>query len=364
MYRSHYRSGSLEVHIVFDNSGGLCESPKEIEQARRDQAKGSELVHHHCVPTVNSSTCVPNKWRSFISCRACKAKLTTYLAEEFLQMAPKYMYNCEQEFFSNIKGNVYSIDIEGYHLQRPSYSTNMDESDMRIWLHSLHTSGRKILVFSPDTDVYHIGLGVARNMTEKHIIIQLSNSLSDSPKLLDLNALLIALARDPDLCNIPFDIRAQALQTLYVCTGCDYISFFYGIGKCTFLSVFYQYATFIAGGSDPPGSIGNISLDHSDLSLYSFLRLVGCAYFRSHASAFEHTSPVALYHSVNSTGSDLYETHKQWLALIRKAVWLRADRESQNMPSAEALKLHWRRCLWILEIWHSSTANEIELPGK
>lgn len=90
---------------------------------------------------------------------------------------------------------------------------------------------------------------------------------------------------------------------------------------------------------------------------------MGCAYFRSHASAFEFTSPVALYNSVNVIGSDTYDTHKKWLTLIRKAVWLRADMETQNMPSVEALKLHWCRCLWILGLWHSSTENDIDLPG-
>lgn len=291
-------------------------------------------------------------------------KLTSYLAEEFLQIAPEFMRpNSDQEFFTNIKGVVYSINRQKELLQRPSYSTNMDEADMRIWLHCIHTSGQKILIFSPDTDVYHIGLVIAPRVPEKQIVVQLSKSLVDSPSFLNLNALLQALEGDPDLCNIPPDIRPQSLQTLYVCTGCDYISFFAGLGKCTFLSTFFQYASFIASGSDKPGSIGQISLNHSDHSFYSFIRLVGCAYFRSHASAFEHTSPVSLYHSLDST-MDLFDTHKQWLALIRKAVWLRSDKDCQNVPTAEALRLHWHRCVWVLGIWHSATENDFQLPRK
>lgn len=34
------------------------------------------------------------------------------------------------------------------------------------------------------------------------------------------------------------------------------------------------------------------------------------------------------------------------------------------MPTAEALRLHWLRCLWVLGLWNSSTINEVELPGK
>ncbi|SMN01637.1 hypothetical protein SPONN_2737 [uncultured Candidatus Thioglobus sp.] len=356
----HYTSNAIDVHVFFDNPGGLPESPKEIEQGRRDAATLTE--QHQCLATIASSTAVPKNWRLFLGCRTCKAKLTSYLAEEFLQVAPGYMRNSDQEFFSNQKGRVYSVNQHNELLQRPSYFTNMDEADMRIWLHCMHGSGQRVLIFSPDTDVYHIGLVVAQHIPHKSIVIQLSKSLVDSASFLDLNALLQALQGDPDLCNLPPPLRPQALQSLYVCTGCDYISFFAGIGKCTFLSTFFQYASFIASGSDPPGSIGQISLNHSDLSLYSFMRLVGCAYFRSHTSAFEHTSPVSLYHSLSST--TLFDTHKQWLALIRKAVWLRADKESQNVPTAEALRLHWYRCLWVLGIWHSATENEFELPRK
>jgi hypothetical protein len=90
---------------------------------------------------------------------------------------------------------------------------------------------------------------------------------------------------------------------------------------------------------------------------------VGCAYFRLHVSAFEHTSPVSLYNSLGNI-QDLWELHTKWLALIRNGVWLRADNESRNVPTAEALRLHWFRCLWVLGLWNASTTNKVELPGK
>jgi len=264
--------------------------------------------------------------------------------------------NLDQEFFANIGGNAYSTNKESEAMIRPTFTSNVDEADMRIWLHSLHSVGNRILVFSPDTDVYHIGL---TQIYGKHVIIQLSKSLNVSPKLLDLNALLDALEKDPDLSSIQVSLKAQSL---FVCTGCDYTSFFVGLGKSSFLSAFYQYATFIASGVEPIGSIRLISLNRKDYSLYSFLRLVGCAYFRLHASVFEHASPVALYNSVSTT-RDVMETHTKWLDVIRNGVWLRADSEANNVPTVEALAFHWHRCLWVLGLWNSSTENEIQLPG-
>lgn len=180
--------------------------------------------------------------------------------------------------------------------------------------------------------------------------------------ILDLDALLLALNTDPDLCDIPPHHRPQVLQTILASTGCDYISYFAWVGKCTFLTAFFQYATFITAGLHPCGSLGVSSLNKSDLSLHTFLRLVGCAYFKLHASAFEHKSPVTLYNSISNNPDD-FDTHVLWLDQIRKTVWLRADSETQNLPTTEALILHWYRTLWVLGLWHSST-SDIEIPGK
>ena len=79
------------------------------------------------------------------------------------------------------------------------------------------------------------------------VYVQLSKTLLDKPKLIQLNGLITALNSDPDLASIPVSERAQAIQTLYVCTFCDYVSFFQGMGKITFLKAFFRYAAFILG---------------------------------------------------------------------------------------------------------------------
>jgi hypothetical protein len=203
-------------------------------------------------------------------------------------------------------------------------------------------------------------------MQGKDVIVQLSKSLLDpgKAKLLHLTALIEGLKGDLDLADVPECSRPQVLQSIYVSTGCDYVSYFAGIGKCSFLSTFYQYAGFIAAGTPPwpHGSLGEISPDLSDQhSLCSFLRLVGCSYFKKNASAFEQKTPVALYNSVKEP--DELETHKKWLDAIRRRVWMRADLKRHNVPSYDALKLHWHRSLWVLGLWHSATGNDIELPG-
>ena len=70
-----------------------------------------------------------------------------------------------------------------------------------------------------------------------------------------------------------------------------------------------------------------------------------------------------LYHSVPPT-SNTYKHHCNWMDIIRRTVWLRADKESSNMPSTTALKLHWLRCLWVLSMWRGAVENDFDLPGK
>ena len=120
----------------------------------------------------------------------------------------------------------------------PTLRTNTSEVDQIVWLHSLKSCAQKVLIFSPDTDVYHIGLPAKTEMVQNcDIMIQLSKHMKDA-KFIHLNALFSALESDPDLVMIPKDQRPQVLQTTNICTGSDYTLFFQWIGKISFLATF------------------------------------------------------------------------------------------------------------------------------
>ena len=69
--------------------------------------------------------------------------------------------------------------------------------------------------------------------------MQVSALNSKDMKLLDLSALIKALRNDPDLAGLDPESIPKIIQALFVSARCDYISFFSGLGKATFL-----YATF------------------------------------------------------------------------------------------------------------------------
>ena len=125
----------------------------------------------------------------------------------------------------------------------PQYTCNAEEADTRVWLHIRHTAHTRVLLMSPDTDVYHIGL--ALNTGDKHVLVQVSPLNSREVRFLNMKALTLALKHGPDLSSIPSDILSQVIQTLFIRTGCDYIFFFSQLGKATFLRYLFQHASFI-----------------------------------------------------------------------------------------------------------------------
>ena len=81
-----------------------------------------------------------------------------------------------------------SISISGVE-ECPTQKCDAEESDTRVWLHVLHSSGHKKLLYSTDTDVYHIGLTLIDPCVQD-VHVQLSNISSPKLRLLHLNQLI------------------------------------------------------------------------------------------------------------------------------------------------------------------------------
>ena len=195
------------------------------------------------------------------------------------------------------------------------YTSNAEETDTRIWLHCRNSNCNNILILSPDTDVYHIGL----TLNHQKNVINTFNSRELC--LLHLPALVTALTNDPDLSSIPPTILPQIIQTLFVTTGCDYTSFFSGIGKSTFLHYFFQHSQFITGGQEiAPGTLANVGAD-LEIGFMAFVRLVGVVYMKKHGSGFNGISPEAYYNQFLKPGQTALQHHNTWLDNIWQCIW-------------------------------------------
>ena len=242
----------------------------------------------------------------------------------------------------------------------PAYTSNAEEADTRLWMHVKRTNTSKILILSPDTDIYHIGLPLEHG-SEKNIVIQLSTFNSKDLKYLHLSTFVTVLQNDPDLSAIPSQLTPQVFQTIFVATGCDYISFFSGIGKATFLRYFYQHAEFISSGKyNLPGTLADVDIEGNKINsgFLAFLRLVGTVYFKKHSSGFSITPD---RHFNKFTNPNPLQQHCSWLEDIRQTIWDRIQFESEMIPSTEALYRHWRRTCWVLDMWKKANNNQMVL---
>ena len=90
-------------------------------------------------------------------------------------------------------------------------------------------------------------------------------------RLLHMQRLLQAFNNDPDLATIPNSLIPSTMQAVYVCTGCDYVSIFHGLGKACFLNSLFEYSDFICSNTaEAPGTLAQQDSDLSVLSFFNF----------------------------------------------------------------------------------------------
>ena len=92
----------------------------------------------------------------------------------------------------------------------PRYTCNAEEADTRIWVHVRKTKCTQVLILSPDTDVYNIGLPLVPR-SGKEVVVQISPLNSKDTKYVHLCALHSALHHDPDLASLNSTQVAQIL---------------------------------------------------------------------------------------------------------------------------------------------------------
>ena len=79
----HFKTGAIEVHLIFDSPSVQAFNPKYHERTRRDTAHTPTSSHEHI--TFTPSTVIPNSWRPLIECRECKQSIMAALSLAYAQ---------------------------------------------------------------------------------------------------------------------------------------------------------------------------------------------------------------------------------------------------------------------------------------
>ena len=95
-------------------------------------------------------------------------------------------------------------------------------ADTRIWLHASKSDAKKLLFFSPGTDIGMTATAV--NLISREVMLQINPSGSQLQPVLSLHGLADAVTQDPEMCNILKTALPRYGHSMCV-TGCDFTSF-------------------------------------------------------------------------------------------------------------------------------------------
>lgn len=194
----HFHTGTIEVHLVFDHPGRYHFNPKDCEHQRRYGEK-NKCDHTHITFTPQST--IPRPWREYIDCRECKRSLVEALGLFYLQKAASYLKEGQSLilagcFGGNSQDDAWIITSSSLPESTQEFKSNAQEADMRIWRHAIQSVHQHVLIYSPDTDVYNIGIPLIAS--SKQYLVQ-TNLPHNKPQYINVNGLLDAFYHDPDL---------------------------------------------------------------------------------------------------------------------------------------------------------------------
>ena len=153
-------------------------SVKSIEKARRDK----DAVQYATLEKIEFQTKLPGKgqWESFISNRLNKVNFIDFLSRYIVKFGKCWCSVDETSiivaggFQEGLKNNAVFINKTGPNVI-PELHSNHEEADSRVFFHIANCTFKNILLYSSDTDVQFIPLGLPTlHNLDKNITIQLS----------------------------------------------------------------------------------------------------------------------------------------------------------------------------------------------
>ncbi|CAC5358481.1 unnamed protein product [Mytilus coruscus] len=353
--KSHIQFKAQEIHVVFDHPNRNGTSPKDIERSRRIH----DFVSEKTYKTVSSHVLLPNNWQNFLNVRDHKRKLVNYLSYQVITLSLQRFQNHECVVITaggfddvNVDKALSSLGgVDGSIVECCHLNSNHEEGETRVWLHAIQSKAQRIIIYSPDTDTFFVGLPFIDSVGDKTIYLQLKDSCFDH-QFVDMR--MFAWQMSNDMCLKGLSASVDCLQMVYISSGCDFVFFFHGYGKKTFFDIFRQNADFISS---------DLSICDEDnmQGLCAFFRLILCVYFSKHRTAFQPASSVKEMYDKTICESAL-DKHVALIKDFRERMWERVWSEVKMIPNAEALKLHWLKCCLVMQYWKQGNTNFMSLP--
>jgi hypothetical protein len=296
------------VHMVFDAVRHASGS-KSMCQRERDGKVGDSDEGTIDVAVIDMDTPLPRKsaWTKFIHNRSMKKMLVAFLCA-YLGVVAGPDLRAGQEVITaggfaddsarRTVCNAGTVESETV----MTFKCNHSEADTSTFLHAKRSGFMNVVVHSADTDAVFIGLLAQDDIDRSsqgtvqgvHLYLQFKTRAHTKPaEYLDLRQLKNMVINMRTFGAVPETFRVRTLVALFVCFGCDFVSFFSQLPHGKFLEEFVKNAEFVVAGEAM--CLGNWAGPTSGC-FESFSRLVACGYFQA-SKAFMpgRSSPAGMY---------------------------------------------------------------------
>ena len=220
------------IDVAFDVYRDL--SIKNVERNRR--SKGQLLFKK----IVASSEI--KQWGSFLSCNENKNSLVEFIVSQWQK--PEYHVKIGQKpFYVTNRADVFKIN-ETEICQELELQSNHEEADTRMLFHAEHASTNysKILISSPDTDVFIICLSVHMAITANLFFL---TGVKNSRRIITVTKVAEYIFNTLKGCVVSKEVLMKSLIGFHSFTGCDTTSAFAGRGKVKPLKLMLNDARYV-----------------------------------------------------------------------------------------------------------------------
>ena len=304
------------IEVVGDQY--LSVSIKDSTRSKRTKNSNTSVVK------VIDSRDVPlpetgKDYTCFLNLKENKSCLQNFLGEQLILQAPESKIVLAAGVYWNVED--VRCNKEGIDLTR--LKATHEEADTRVTLHSKISLSSNIVIAARDTDIIMLLLAHYHHFAEKpHVFVTIGNG-----EYLDIRALSDKLG--PQVCS--------SLLLVHALTGCDSVSFMYGIGKPTVVKAVVNQPDLLSGISLSPSLSPQqrIQMERFVCICYGHGEMRTLDEVRAHM-LFSCTKPEQL-----PMTSDAFGAHSDRAFYVSR-VWECAVESHPNLPAATASKSSWK----------------------
>ena len=360
------------IYLVIDKPDFLPPPRVLVHQSRAKATQESQSLD----PEIGDEQPIPHD-RAYTalltSSETFKQKLLKYLSTKMLQRSLETTTSTDIEVVIDTPSFTQPALIKSGTVHRQSPNQH-GEGDYAVWHHAIHTSSQHIVIISSDTDTWTYGLGLqeAGHLRDKIIFVQRGNS----GEYVDIQKASHAIANHPKLQTIRYPVTS--VVAIYVLSGCDYVSSFYGCSKKKFLDTMLDNITYIC--DLPTNSLVTFSDTgtFNNIDLTAWMKLICAVYFSKHKGFFRNRAIYSVHDSMVAH-PDLQENQqllswvgcppqhhirslKDWHSFLQKTTFhankVTQYHEQKLLPSWEALTNHCKRATYVMKLVFSVSDNQ------